>query len=71
MNESSDDFYTYNTTTREETFTGCGGEFCPGPKPDDTWTDEQWFDGQAPFLCAQCRAGTRHTVTVRIPRDWE
>lgn len=66
----TDDFYTYGTEPRETTYTGCGGEFCPGPKPDDSWTDEQWWDGQKPFLCAECQAGTVHTVTVNVPYDF-
>lgn len=63
---ATDDFHTYGTYESEETFTGCGGEFCPGPKVDG-FTDEQWWNGQTPFLCAACRAGTVSTVMVRRP----
>lgn len=70
---SSDDFYTYNTVPFTESYTGCGGEFCPGPNPGD-WTDEAWFEGTgftAETLCSRCKRRTKTTVTGIRPRGME
>lgn len=66
MNESSDDFYTYGAVPVQETYVGCGGEFCPGPydatnprRPDD------------PPECGKCARRTKSTVTVYCPIGME
>jgi hypothetical protein len=58
----TDDFFTHGASYVEETFIGCGGEFCPGPlvegfPPDPT----------DPPVCSKCRAGTVTTVQVLRP----
>lgn len=66
--DDTDDFFTYNARNVTVEFIGCGGEFCPGPCPDDQ-TPAQWWDGCEPFLCAACTRGTRNTALMLLPLD--
>lgn len=62
-----DDFLIYGAVPVEVTYTGCGGEFCPGRNPGG-WTDLQWFGGDGtPFLCPACKAGVTTTGTEYRP----
>ena len=63
--EDTDDFFTFNTHEVEETFIGCGGEFCPGPYTADNPRGEN-----DPPECSQCRAHTKHTVRVLRSNDY-
>lgn len=58
---STDDFYTYGAIPVTETYTGCGGEYCPGPYPRSmNFPDD-------PPPCPACSAGTKTTVRVYEP----